>query len=202
MASSVRLLLNQGNEVTCVVGGGIAARQYINAAASLGASHGVCDYFGILVSRLNARLFIEALGDIAYPDPPESLQQLCSFSQSGKVVVLGGLQPGQSTTTVAALCAEYLKANLILYCSNVPAVYTGDPRKNPDAKKLEDVTYKDLQFLCGVDNSAPGQYQIMDTLALTILERSRLTAIILEGTHDNIEAVMRGERVGTKVGPR
>jgi len=217
MALSVKSLVDSGVEVVCVVGGGLTARQYIGAAQALGASLGTCDFLGILVSRLNARLFIEALGDYAWPEPAENLQQLRSFVTScrpftnssssssnpkvGRVVVVGGLQPGQSTTAVAALCCEYLSYDLVLYCTNIPAVYTDDPRKNPDAKRLENVTYKDLQFLCGVDNSCPGQYQIMDQMALTILERSKLTAIILQGTAENLLAAIDGKTIGTKVGP-
>jgi len=73
--------------------------------------------------------------------------------------------------------------------------------KNPNAKKLERVTYKDLTFLTSVENSAPGQYQIMDAMGLNILERSKLPAVIFEGTKDNILAILQGANIGTWVGP-
>jgi len=129
MAEAVRSIVSAGNRVVTIVGGGIPARQYISAADALGASNGVKDYLGILVSRLNARLFIEALGSLGYPNPPENLQELRVAVLSNKVVVMGGLQPGQSTTAVAALCAEYIRADIVLYCTNIPHVYTDDPRK-------------------------------------------------------------------------
>lgn len=44
----------------------MVARHYVDAAAAVGASNGVKDHFGILVSRLNARLFIEALGAFSH----------------------------------------------------------------------------------------------------------------------------------------
>jgi len=208
MAETVRILRDQGNKIVVVVGGGVPARQYIAAAEALGASNGVKDQFGILVSRLNARLFIEALGDLAWPEPPENLPQLRLFNESGKVVVLGGLQPAQSTTAVAALAAEYLRAELVIYGTNVSFVYTADPRKDPNAKKLERVTYKDLEFLTGVENSAPGQYQIMDAMALTVLERSKMTAVILDGKKESVltaaGVLTAGSQhgVGTWVEPR
>jgi uridylate kinase len=133
--------------------------------------------------------------------PVNAKQNSNASNHVGRVVVLGGLQPGQSTTAVAALCAEYLSYDLVLYCTNIPNVYTDDPKKNPDAKKLENVTYKDLQFLCGLDNSFPGQYQIMDQMALTILERSKMTAVILQGTAENLLSAMKGDNIGTRVSP-
>eukprot|EP01103_Thecamoeba_quadrilineata_P003575 TRINITY_DN13336_c0_g1_i1.p1 TRINITY_DN13336_c0_g1~~TRINITY_DN13336_c0_g1_i1.p1 ORF type:complete len:231 (+),score=40.09 TRINITY_DN13336_c0_g1_i1:61-753(+) len=201
MAEAIKTLRDEGYRVIVVVGGGVPARQYIAAAAAFNASNGVKDYLGILVSRLNARVFIEALGDLAYPNPPESFLELRAFLESGKVVVLGGMQPGQSTTAVAALAAEYVKAEKVIFCTNVEYVYTDDPRKNPEAKKLERVTYKDLVFLTSADNCAPGQYQIIDALALLVLERSKLTGVIMEGTKDKILAAARGEPIGTVVGP-
>lgn len=83
------------------------------------------------VSRLNARLFIEALNDDARvcPEPCESLQQVRSMLALKPIVVLGGLQPGQSTTGVAALCAEYCKAERVIFCTDVDGVYDKDPKK-------------------------------------------------------------------------
>lgn len=70
----------------------------------MGANNGIKDHFGILVSRLNARLFIEALADDTNVccEPCESLQQVRANLQLKPIVVLGGLQPGQSTTGVVS----------------------------------------------------------------------------------------------------
>lgn len=101
---------------------------------------------------------------------------------SARVVVAGGLQPGQSTTAVAALCAEYVRAPRVLYCTNVDGVYTADPSKDPNARKLNKVSYGKLRDLCcGTDNVLPGQYRIMDNVALTILERSKIEAAVMAG---------------------
>ena len=55
--------------------------------------------------------------------------------------------------------------------SSAQGVYTADPRKHADAKLLPTVTYRRLEELTGAENSAPGQYRLMDGVALTILER-------------------------------
>ncbi len=121
MATLVKHYARQGNRFVVVVGGGQTARSYITAAEALGANNGIKDYFGILVSRLNARLFIEALNDpeLAHADPPESLQELRRSLQLKPIVTIGGLQPGQSTTAVSALCAEYVNAKRVVFCTDV-----------------------------------------------------------------------------------
>jgi len=201
MANTIKGFVSKGNQVVVVVGGGITARHYVDAAGALGANNGVKDFMGILVSRLNARLFIEAVGtDYAYSDPPESLQDVRKALQTKPIVVLGGLQPGQSTTAVSALCAEYLNASKIYYCTDVDGVYTADPRKDKDAKKLLKVSYNDLEKLTGTENSAPGQYRLMDRVGLTILERSKIPAIILKGVPTVLESALLGSKTGTEIG--
>mmetsp|Transcript_26728 Transcript_26728/g.64981 ORF Transcript_26728/g.64981 Transcript_26728/m.64981 type:complete len:207 (+) Transcript_26728:337-957(+) len=202
MASTVKKIIASNYRVVVVVGGGISARQYITAAKALDATPGMCDYLGILVSRLNARVFIEALRDdsLVLSEPPESLQAVRAGLQLKKVVVVGGLQPGQSTTAVAALCAEYCKAERVIYATDVDGVYDSDPRTNKDAKKLDVVSYEKLRELTQTKgNVNPGQYRIMDGVALTILERSALPAVILQGTEAVVLQAVAGTTVGTKV---
>lgn len=152
MAKTIRSQAETGRQLVVVVGGGQTARSYISAAEQLGANNGMKDQFGILVARLNARLFIEALGtDVAFSDPPESLPALRSAMQVRPVVVLGGLQPGQSTTAVSALCAEFTNAERVVFCTDVDGVYSADPRKDPNAKKLDQVSYRELEALTGTE---------------------------------------------------
>ena len=95
---------------------------------------------------------------------------------------------------MSALCAEYCRAQRIIYSTNVDGVYTADPIKHAaTARKLVKVSYDKLRELCcGNENTLPGQYRIMDGVALTILERSRLEAVVLEGKRDEIvRAVLR-----------
>ena len=153
-----------------------------------------------MVSRLNARLFIEALGDdITNTEPAETLQQVRSSLQSKPIVVLGGLQPGQSTTAVAALCAEYVKAERIIFSTDVDGVYDANPKEVKTAKLLKKVNYDQLRKLTGLENSNPGQYQLMDGVCLTILERSKIPSVILRGTGENILNAIEGKDVGTLI---
>lgn len=199
MAATIQKIREQGNRLVVVVGGGVVARQYVTAAASVGANNGVKDHFGILVSRLNARLFIEALNDDTnvFSEPCETLQQVRAASQLKPIVVLGGLQPGQSTTGVAALCAEYLKAERVIFCTDVDGVYDKDPKKHSDAKRLPHATYEKLRKLTEGDNALPGEYRLMDGMCLTILERSNIPAQIILGKSEAIIEAVAGKDVGT-----
>jgi uridylate kinase len=87
-----------------------------------------------------------------------------------------------------------------VFSTDVEGVYTADPRKDPSAQLLAQVSYRDLERLTGSENSAPGQYRLMDGVALTILERSRVPALIIRGTAENIRRALAGETLGTAIG--
>jgi uridylate kinase len=125
----LRRLKSEKHYVLVVAGGGEIARKYISAARQLGAAEALCDELGIMVANLNARLLIAKLEDDAYPIPPSNNEELRLALVSGKIVVLGGLQPGQSTNAVAAIAAEVMKADLLINATNVEGVYSADPKK-------------------------------------------------------------------------
>jgi uridylate kinase len=189
-----------GNQVVVVTGGGKNARRYIDAARRNGASEALCDQIGILASRLNAKLFIISLGDDAYPDVPESVEALKRVFQLGKIVVMGGLQPGHSTNAVTAIAAETVGAQLLINVTNVDGVYTADPKKDPNAKKMDEVSTEKLLSLTSSESVAAGSYELMDPVSIKIIERSHIPTWIISGEDpDNITRVLKGEHVGTRV---
>ena len=84
----------EGNQLVTVAGGGQNARVYIDVARRLGADESTSDLLGITVSRANAELFRLALGSIAVTKIPTMLSELIHYVGPGRVVVMGGLQPG------------------------------------------------------------------------------------------------------------
>ena len=141
-----------------VVGGGKLARTYINAARSLQSDEANCDSFGIGVSRLNAKLLITALKEKAYPVPITNTKEARITSLWKKIIVAGGFIPGQSTTSVTFEVAEAIGATDVLILTNVDGIYDKDPGKFPDAKKIDEITIKNLEKLIygqgGSDQSA------------------------------------------------
>lgn len=188
------------NQLVVVTGGGVTARKYIAAVRKLGASETFCDQIGIYVSRLNAQLFARALGDAAFPEIPDRLETLPTSAMSGLVVVLGGLQPGQSTNAVAALAAEAINADLLISATDVEGVYTADPRKYPRAKKLDRVTPEDLMRILSSEGVWAGEYALMDPIAIRIIRRSKIPVTVIDGRDPlNLEKVLRGKNVGTRI---
>jgi uridylate kinase len=188
------------NQLVIVTGGGSIARKYIAAARSLGASEFVCDQIGTQASRLNAELLITAIGKSAFPYPPESPDSLLESLTSGLTVVMGGLQPGQSTNAVAALAAEAMGADLLVNATKVDGAYTADPRKNPDAKKLHVATPDQLMEILSTKGFSAGEYDLMDPLALRIIKRSNINTVIVDGRDmSNVVKALRGRHIGTRI---
>jgi uridylate kinase len=195
-------LQSEGYRIVVVVGGGEEARRYIRTAKKLGASELICDLLGIAVSRINARLLITSLKDAAYPEVPATITALRQFYETGKLVVMGGTQPGQSTNAVGILAAEAIDADMFINATDVDGVYTSDPKKDPQAKKLDII--KTDQFLTTilVERLEAGGYALFDPIAIKIVERSGITTRIIDGRKPmNIERAVKGELVGTLIKP-
>ena len=182
-----------------VAGGGKIARHYIGIARKLGLDEASLDILGIEVSRLNARLLIAALDDHAYPAVPEDLEQVSEAAASGKVVVTGGLHPGQSTNATAALIAEKVKAGRFLNATDVDGIYDSDPNKNKTAKMFKEVTVKKCLEILGSENSAAGSYDLMDIVALKVIERSKIPTVVLRSEPLNIKDAIANKITGTRI---
>jgi len=190
------------NQLVVVTGGGPISRKYIAAARELGASEAICDQVGIHVSRVNARLLVAGLGDSAFPEIPEHLEDLLTYVTSGLVVVAGGFQPAQSTNGVAALAAEATGAELLVNATDVDGVYTADPHKDPKAKRLDEVSVEELMRILSTEGFRAGEYALMDPLSLRVIERSGIPVTITDGRDpSNIAKALLGKRIGTRVVP-
>ena len=182
-----------------VAGGGNIARHYISNARSSGADESTLDELGIEVSRLNAKLLIYALKNKAYPHPPTTLPEVRRAVDSGLIVVAGGLHPGQSTNGTAALIAEKTKASEFLNATDVDGIYDSDPNKNKKAKKFRRIELKKLRNLLVREDSVAGSYDLMDIVALKIIERSKIKTRILKADLKTLEKAIKGYSVGTEI---
>ena len=196
----LKKLREQGHEVVAVVGGGSLARDFIKVAADLGLVEAERDWAAIHVSRLFARLFMQCLGDAGCGTVPLTLGDAVDCLKHGNVVVMGGLRPGMTTDTVAALVGEKVKADLLVKASNVDGIFTKDPKKFPDAKKLDELGFDDLERLFEEDRHRAGIHQILDPEAVKILRRIRLRTVVVNGFDvKNVLSAVKGKRVGTVI---
>jgi uridylate kinase len=185
-----------------VTGGGKIARHYINIARSLGSDEANLDIIGIEVSRLNAKLLISALGEQVYSQVPKNLEEVAIAAASGQIVISGGLHPGQSTNATSALIAETVKASKFLNATDVDGIYDSDPKKNREAKLFERITIKECMEILGNESSMAGKYELIDIVALKVIERSRIPTWVLRSNVNNIKHAVNNDskyHVGTEI---
>jgi len=193
--------MNNEHKLYVVVGGGKPARDYISMARGLGASEALCDDIGIDVTRLNARLLITAMSEIAYPEVPHNFAEALEYSESGKLVVMGGTEPAHSTDAVGSILAEFVGADLIINATSVDGLYDKDPHKNSDAVKIDEITASRMMELLSNKDTKAGTYEFFDHTAIGIIKRSRIKTVIVDGNiPENLyKAVF--EKIGTIILP-
>ena len=182
-----------------VTGGGRIARFYINTARKLGLDESSLDLMGIDVSRLNAKLLISSLGNHVYPNVPKSLDEISNFIESNKIIVSGGLHPGQSTNATSALIAEKIKANQFINATDVEGIYDSDPRKNQNAKLYEKIELGNCVNMLLNSSSMAGEYDLMDIVALKVIERSKIKTRVILSSPENIKNTVEGKILGTEL---
>ena len=182
-----------------IAGGGNIARHYISHARLSGADESTLDELGIEVSRLNAKLLIYALKNKAYPHPPTTLPEVRHAVDSGLIVITGGLHPGQSTNGTAALIAEKVKASEFLNATDVDGIYDSDPNKNKKAKKFKRIEIKKLRSLLVKEDSLAGGYDLMDIVALKVIERSKIKTRVIKADLKILEKAIKGNSAGTEI---
>jgi len=192
--------IGKNHTVFIVTGGGKAAREYIGVARDLGSDEATCDFIGIDLTRLNARLLIAALGEAAYFEPPLNYKEARTASMTGKIVVMGGVTPGQTTDAVSAVLSEYVGADLLINATSIDGVYTSDPKKNKDARKFETMTPHQLIEIVMKTEMVAGANSPIDLLAAKMIERSNIKTIVLNGENpQNILDAVSGKYRGTVI---
>ncbi|MCS7102942.1 MAG: UMP kinase [Candidatus Korarchaeum sp.] len=183
-----------------VTGGSDVARRYISAVSKVGGSKYMQDYAGILVTRLHALLTISALGEVAYPKVIESYEEAAVAAATRRVPVAGGIHPGYSTDTVAAIMAERLGFDTLVKMTGVDGVYEEDPRVNPSARRIEELSYDELERIVSGKPYDPGKYELLDVTSIKILRRSSIRTIILSADDPRaLMSLLEGKRVGSLV---
>lgn len=167
-------------QVAVVVGGGREARRYVDMGRALGGSVRELDELGIGITRVNARLLTVALGGMANTEIPVKADDCARMSEPGRIAVMGGTEPGHTTDAVSAMIAERMGADRIVNASNVDAVYSADPRADPDAVRYERMTIAQLKEVVYQDHDA-GKSSVFDPLGVSIAMRERIDILMVNG---------------------
>ena len=169
------------------VGGGAPARIYQEAARKISPSSSAeeLDWLGIRATHLNGELvravFSEYVENELVTDPTGD------FSFDGRILVAAGWKPGFSTDTDAVYLARKFGAKTVVNLSNIKKVYTDDPRKNPDAKPLDHISWDDFIAMVG-ETWTPGKNTPFDPIASQIARKEGMSVICMDGR--NIENLM------------
>lgn len=158
-----------------------------------------CDWMGIMATRLNAQILKTVFGPLCTEDVVTDPTAPCDFK--GRILVAAGWKPGFSTDNDAVLLAEKFNADTVLNLSNIEKVYTDDPRKNPDAKPIDNISWADFRKIVG-DEWVPGKNCPFDPIASKKASEMGLKVICAAGKNvNNIKAILDGkDYIGTTIG--
>ena len=203
IAGEIEEIHSIGVQVAATVGGGNIIRGISVSAAGMDRVSG--DYMGMLATVINALALQNALEkrgvftrvqsaiEMKEVAEPYIRRRAIRHLEKGRVVIFAGGtgNPYFSTDTAAALRAIEIGAEVILKASKVDGIYDDDPKSNPAAQLIEDLTY--LQFL-------EKGLRVMDTTAITLCMENKLPIVVFNLLrHGNIRDVVSGARVGSTI---
>lgn len=182
----------KGERFILTIGGGGTCRQYQHAASEVTKlTHEDLDWIGIHSTIFNAQFVKYLFKDIAYKDVITNPNKKVTTSKP--VIIAAGWKPGCSTDHDAVLLAKTYGVKDLLNLSNIEYVYTKDPRTNPDAEKIEAISWKDFRRTIVGDSWTPGKSAPFDPIASKKAEALGLTVSILNGKNlAEVDRALRG----------
>jgi uridylate kinase len=203
IASRIKEVHAMGVEVAVVIGAGNLWRG--KQGLERGMDRATADYMGMLGTVMNAMALMDALErdgvytrvlsavEMRAVAEPYIRRRAIRHLEKGRVVIFGAGtgNPFFSTDTAAALRATEIDADVVIKATKVDGIYDSDPKKNPDAKKFDEMTH--IDFL-------NRRLTVMDSTAVTLSMENDLSILVLNlWDSQALLAALRGEAVGTLV---
>lgn len=204
IAETIYQVCGLGSQLSIVVGAG----NFIRGETFSKSSHiprNTADYLGMLVTIINACALQESLEKMGKPTrvlsaievsaicEPFILRKAFDHFENDRVIILAGGtgNPYFTTDTCAALRAAELQADVIIKATKVDGVYSDDPKKNPDAKFFDKLSYVDV---------LKQNLRIMDHSAISLCRDNDIPIIVLNIFKDNnLKDAFCGQKVGTLI---
>ena len=202
-ADEIRGVVAMGAQVGVVIGGGNIVRG--TQLSKMGMDRVGADYMGMLGTVINGLALqdvlerkgvdtrvMTAIRMEELAEPYIRRRALRHFEKGRTVIFAAGTgNPYFSTDTAAVLRAIQMKAQVIIKATSVDGVYSADPKKDPNAKLYDTISYRDVML---------GELGVMDQTAITLCKENSLPLIVLNiNQHDAVARAIRGEPVGTLV---
>jgi uridylate kinase len=203
IAADIGAVVAMQVQVCVVIGGGNIFRGVSGAAA--GMERAQADYMGMLATVMNALAMQSALEEHGIPTRVQSaipMSSVCEpyirrraerHMEKGRVVVFaaGTGNPFFTTDTAAALRAAEMMCDVLLKGTQVDGVYSADPRRNPDARRYDQLSYHDV---------LKNDLQVMDAAAISLARENGLPILVFNiHAPGAFAAVMRGEGRFTRI---
>ncbi|MER2519343.1 MAG: UMP kinase [Bdellovibrionales bacterium] len=197
VAEEIKSVVEQGVQVSAVIGGGNIFRGVSGAAS--GMDRATADYMGMLATVINALAMQNALEQIGVQTRVQSaipMSSVCEpyirrrairHMEKGRVVIFaaGTGNPFFTTDSAAALRASEMQCSALLKATKVDGVYTADPTKVKDAKRYERLSYLDV---------LSQDLQVMDTSAISLARQSNIPILVFSiFTHGAFAEVVQGK---------
>jgi len=203
LAQEVKAAKDSGLEICLVIGGGNIFRGM--AGAAQGMDRAQADYMGMLATVMNALAMQNALEQVGVETRVQSaiqMDEVCEpvirrraerHLEKGRVVIFaaGVGSPYFTTDSGAALRAAEMKCDALLKGTSVDGVYDDDPKKNPNAKRFETVSY---------DRVLADNLKVMDASAVALCRDNGIPIVVFSiREKGNLARVLAGEGVQTIV---
>ncbi|AZT90814.1 UMP kinase [Caldicellulosiruptor changbaiensis] len=200
IAEEIAKVRELGVEVAIVVGGG----NFFRGRSAEHIDRATADYMGMLATVINSLALQSILEKRGIPTRVQSAIEMRQIAEpyirrrairhleKGRVVIFacGTGNPFFSTDTAAALRAAEIDAEAILLAKKVDGVYDSDPKKNPNAKKYDFITYLDV---------INQRLEVMDSTATSMCMDNQIPIVVFELAKGNIIKAVMGENIGTLV---
>ncbi len=166
-----------GKKFLVITGGGKICRKYQEVAKKISNPTDLeLDMIGIRALNLNAEL-VRIL-----------------FRENENVKIYGAEKPGSSTDLGAVLIAKENGATTVINLSNIDYAYDKDPKKFPDAQKIENISWSEYRKLIPAEWN-PGLNSPFDPIASKVAEEIGLKVVIMNGKNiSNLENYLNGEK--------
>ena len=204
VAKAIKTMIDEGVEVSVVIGAGNIWRGKL--ADSIGIERTTADYMGMLGTIINSLALQSALENIGLPCRVLSsieVRAVCEqyirrravrHLEKGRIVIFAGGtgNPFFTTDTTASLRAMEIGAEAVLMAKNgVDGVYTADPKTDPNAEFISEITFKDV---------IARELKVMDLTAVSLCMQSGIEIVVFDMQDtENFRKVVTGEKVGTKI---
>lgn len=201
VVNQIKKVYKLGVEIGVIIGGG----NFWRGRQALKMERSAAEHMGMLATVMNSLAMQDALESAGVPcrvqtaltitriAEPYILRKAMRHLEKGRVVIFacGTGNPFFSTDTGAALRAAEINADVLMLAKNIDGVYDSDPKKNPNAKKYDELTYMKV---------VQDGLQAMDATAITLCMENKIPIIAFAlKEEDSLLKAVNGEKIGTLI---